>query len=171
MTISLYKYLIQFVLLIVLQIFILDNVALNGYINPYLYILFVINLPFETNRNLALGLSVLIGLVIDVFSQTIGMHLSATIFLGFARPFILRLLSPREGYEFGLTPSVQNMGFVWFITYAGILTFLHHLFLFTVEAFRFVEFFGILLRTILSSMFTISLIIISQYLFQKTKKK
>ena len=165
------KYIGQFILLILIQIIILDNVAFNGYINPYLYILFIITLPFETNKLLVLSLAIVQGLIIDVFTHTIGMHLSACIFLAYTRPLILRFVSPREGYDFGLTPSIKDMGIIWFLAYSSILIFLHHAFLFFVEAFRFSEFFSTLLRIILSTIFTLILVVISQYLTYSKKVK
>lgn len=161
------KYIIQFVFLIFLQIIILDNVAFNGYINPYLYIYFIICLPFDTNKLFVMFLALMQGFIIDIFTQTIGMHMAASIFLAYVRPFILRLVSPREGYEFGLTPTIKDMGIVWFITYSGILIFLHHTFLFYVEAFKFTEFFSTLWRSILSSVFTLVLAVAAQYLSYK----
>jgi hypothetical protein len=165
------KYIGQFILLILIQIIILDNVAFNGYINPYLYILFIITLPFETNKLMVLGLAILQGFIIDIFTHTIGMHLSACIFLAYCRPFILRFVSPREGYDFGLTPSIKDMGIIWFLTYSGVLIFLHHSFLFFVEAFRFSEFYSTFLRIILSTFFTLILVIVSQLLnYNKSKR-
>lgn len=163
------KYIIRFIVLVLLQVLILDNVYINGYINPYLYILFILILPFEVSGITILSLSFLLGFTIDLFTQTIGMHISATLFLAFMRKYVLQLISPREGYDFGLTPTLQDMGFVWFITYALLLTFLHHVFLFMVEALKFSEFFTIMGRAFLSTLFTVVLILIAQVFMQKRK--
>jgi hypothetical protein len=156
---------LRFIFLILLQVLILNNIQLGGYINPYLYVLFILLLPVETPKWLILILSFLIGLGVDMFSDTMGLHAAASVFMGFCRPYLLKVLAPREGYGSENKPGLKSMNLRWFLTYAGILVLLHHLFLFYTEIFRFSEFFHTLLRVILSSFFTILLIIISQYLF------
>ena len=108
---------------------------------------------------------------IDLFSHTIGMHSSATVFMAFLRPYILKLISPRDGYESETLPQLKYYGAAWFIRYASILVFAHHLFLFYVEVFRLSNFFATFVRVVLSSIFTISLILISQYFFRKDTRK
>lgn len=107
-------------------------------------------------------LALLLGVSVDVFSDTLGMHSSATIFLAFVRPSILKFLAPRDGYEPTQTPSVNEMGLAWFLGYVSICTFLHHLFLFFVEVFRFTDFFDTIGRVLASTVFTIVLIMITQ---------
>lgn len=156
------KYLFFFIALIFAQIIILNNIELGGYINPYLYVLFILMLPFETNDKLVLALAFVIGFTIDIFSSTLGFHTSAAVFMAFSRKYILKLIQPRGGYEFGTTPSLQHMGLSWYITYAVFLVVLHHLFLFYIESFNFSQFFTTLARVILSSIFTLVLIFIVQ---------
>jgi len=158
---------VRFIFLVVLQIFIFNNIQFNGYINPYFYILFIILLPFETPGWLLLILSFLLGFSIDVFSQTLGIHASACVFMAFFRPAILRMLIPRDEYEIGTYPRIYYYGFSWFLKYTIALVFIHHLFLFYIEIFTFSDFFLTLLRVILSSIFSISLIVLSQYFIYK----
>lgn len=158
-------------ILVLIQVFVLNNIQLGGYINPYLYVLFILLLPFEIPGWLLLLISLITGLTIDMFTNTQGMHAAATVFLGFLRPYMLSLISPRDGYEFGTKPSISHLGFTWFITYAGILVFLHHLLLFYIEVFRFSEFFSTFFRVIVSSVFTLVLIVIVQFLFPAKKPR
>ena len=158
---------IRFILLILLQIFIFNNIQFNGYINPYFYILFIILLPFETPGWILLILSFLLGFTIDIFSQTLGIHASACVFMAFFRPTVLRMLTPRDEYEIGTFPRIYYYGFRWFLKYTAALVFIHHLFLFYIEIFTLSDFFLTLLRAILSSIFSISLIILSQYFIYK----
>lgn len=155
---------LRFIILILLQVLILNNIQINGYINPYLYILFIILLPFETPGWLVLMLSFLLGFSIDVFTKTPGMHTSATVFMGFLRPLVLKTISPRDGYESGTFPRVFYYGSIWFLKYAGFLVLAHHLFLFYVEVFRFDEFFQTFLRVLLSGSFSLILIFFSQFI-------
>jgi rod shape-determining protein MreD len=164
------KIILRFILLVILQVFILDNIGINGYVNPYVYVLFILLLPMETPNWLLLILGFITGFTIDVFTQTLGMHLSATIFLAYCRPLALKLLSPRGGYDFGLNPNLQQMGINWFVTYAAMLIFAHHLFLFFVESLTFAGFFSTLFRSVLSSIFSLIIVVIFQLLSYNNKK-
>ena len=155
---------IRFIVLILLQIWVLNNIQLNGFLNPYLYILFILLLPFETPGSLVLILSFATGLTVDMFTDTLGMHASATLFMGFLRPFVLERIAPRDGYDTGTHPRISFMGFTWFAKYTTILVFSHHLFLFTVEIFSFTAYHLVLWRTVLSVLFSTVLILLSQYL-------
>ena len=162
------KYIIQyslsFLLLISLQVLLLNNMHLNIYLNPYLYVLFILILPLETPNWMLLLLGFLTGLVVDIFSSSAGIHASACVFLAFIRTYLLKFISPRDGYEFGQKPRAQNMGWYWFITYASIAVLFHHLFLFYIEAFTFTNFFLTLMKVILSSIFTLILILVNELL-------
>lgn len=161
------KYSGLFVLLILLQIFILNNIQLSGYINPYLYVLFILLLPYEIAGWALLIVGLLTGLTIDTFMNTYGMHSSATILLAFLRPYMLRMLADREDVDKKGNPSLSGNGFVWFLKYVSILVFAHHLMLFFIEAFSFSTFFSTLWRTLLSSVTTTIFIFIAMLLFDK----
>lgn len=161
----------RFIILVLLQIIVLNNIQLNGFINPYLYVLFILMLPVKMPKLVLLLVSFLCGLTIDIFSNTMGMHAAAATFLAFCRPAVLRVISPREGYEAEATPSVKDMSFNWFLLYAGVLIFLHHLVLFYLEVFRFGEFFYTLVRVLASSLATLALVIMTQFLFTKSRKE
>lgn len=163
---------LQFIFLVLLQVLVLNNLQFSGYINPYLYIVFIFWLPIETPRWLLMLVAFTLGLTIDIFSDTLGMHASACVFLAFCRPYVLQLVSPRDGYETNQRPSIQDFGFRWFILYASLLTLLHHLFLFYVEVFRFSDFGSTLGRALASTIFTLLLITITQvFRFNAEKKR
>jgi hypothetical protein len=88
----------------------------------------------------------------------------------FGRIYMLRLLAPREGYEYGMRPTVPRMGLAWFITYAGTLILLHHLWLFNVEVFRADRFLSTFLRALLSALFTLALAILVQFLTTRAER-
>ncbi len=156
------RYTFQFLLLILFQGLILNNIQLNGYINPYLYVLFILILPIETNKWVVLLLGFILGLSVDVFTSTMGMHTCATLVLAFSRVYLLRLMAPRGGYEFNATPTVSSMGVLWYLMYTSVLVFIHHLFLFYIEVFKFSQFFHTFFRLSLSFVFTLVLILIVQ---------
>jgi rod shape-determining protein MreD len=151
----------RLIALILVQTLVLDQLDLaNGWVVPYLYVLFILLLPFATPDTLTLLLGAVLGLVLDAFTSTAGMHMGACTLMAFARIGVLRLLAPREGYDRTLSPSARHMGWAWFLTYAGILVPLHHLWLFFIEVHRFDAFGNTLLRALLSAAATLSLIVL-----------
>lgn len=163
-------YIIQFILLVLIQVLVLNNIQFSGYINPYLYILFILLLPFETPRWVLMIIGFFLGLSIDIFTHTPGMHASATVFAAFIRPMVLSSIAPRDGYESGMRPHIPDMGLGWYMRYAVLMVISHHLFLFYIETFRLSDFFATLLRVILSSVFTLAFILITEIIFYRKKK-
>ncbi|MBA7588301.1 hypothetical protein ES708_30355 [subsurface metagenome] len=158
----------RFFMLVLVQVLIFNNIEISGYLNPYIYVLFIILLPFETPPWITLILGFFLGLSIDIFTETIGMHTAATVFMAYIRPYVLSFFAPRDGYGSGSFPRVFHYGLPWFIKYASLLIIGHHLLLFYIEMFRFQDFFSTLLKVILSSIFSITLIVLSQYfIFRK----
>lgn len=159
------KYIFVFIFLVLIQTLILNNIQFSGLINPYPYILFILILPFETPRWVLLSLAFLIGISIDAFSYTLGMHAAASVLIAYMRPSVLKLIAPRDGYEVNSSPSLHFYGLSWFFKYTVILTLIHHFVLFYLEISRFSDFFITFSRVMISAFFSIFLIIISQYLF------
>jgi len=153
----------RFVILIAAQLLIFNSIQFSGYINPYIYVLFILLLPFETPKWLLLITAFLLGFIMDIFSDTPGMHTAATVFMAFLRPFVLNLISPREGYESGTFPRIFYYGVNWFTRYALILIFAHHFVLFYIEIFRFGNFFSTFFRVILSTVMSLIFIVLSQF--------
>ncbi len=171
MTIKIIQYILHFTLLVLLQVLVLNHIQLNGYINPYIYIYFILLLPVGTSNSLLLLIAFALGFSIDVFSSSGGMHSAATVFIAFCRPGILKLIAPRDGYDPETRLNAKTMGIKWFLTYASILVALHHLLLFYIEVFRFDEFLVTFGKAILNSVITLIIIIIGQFLFGKTKSQ
>lgn len=156
---------LRFLLLILLQVLVLDHLDVaNGLLVPYLYILFLLMLPIELPAWAQLLSGAVTGLAMDLFSSTPGMHMSACVVMMYGRLNLLRLLAPREGYEFGTRPTLPRMGFAWYITYTGLLILLHHLWLFFIELHRFDSFFSTFFRAVLSAVFTFALCLLAQFL-------
>jgi hypothetical protein len=112
---------------------------------------------------LLLILSFSIGLIIDFFSGSPGVHTFATVLSGFVRPYIIRGVSPKDGYESGSEPSMSNYGFRWFFSYTLLIVLIHHTSLFYLEVFRFTDFFRTLFRVILSTIFSVTFILLIEY--------
>lgn len=158
------KYLLMFVAVVLIQVLLLNHIQFSGYLNPYFYVLFILLLRISTPRYLVLLLSFILGLTIDIFSDTLGLHAAATVALGFFRVPVIGLISSREEDQPDY-PGLRQNGFKWFFFYTAILVLIHHIFLFYVEVFTFMNFFKTLVRALLSSAFSIFVIILSQYMF------
>lgn len=156
-------YIVAFVSIVLIQVMLMNNIQFSGFINPYFYILFIILLPINIPRYLLLILGFLLGITIDIFSNTPGIHASATVFIAFLRPFIVNSYN-LDDQERMMIPSILNIGFKGFIKYVVIMIVAHHFFLFYIEVFSFSGFLHTLLRCILSSIFTFVFILISQFL-------
>lgn len=162
---------LRFVGLILVQGLILKNMEIGYMINPFLYVLFIIQLPFELPAWIGLVLAFALGFFVDLFYGTMGMHMAACTLLGWARPAVLRFMVPRDGYEFGQQPTIQDMGRMWFLSYAAILIFIHHFLLFYIEIFSFREVGMTLLRVLLSTAATLTLVVVTQFLFYRTPQR
>lgn len=166
---SVLRYSLMVILLILLQILLFNNIQFSGYVNPYVYVMIILILPATLPTWLMLVISFLVGLVIDIFSGSPGMHASATLLAGFARPYVLRFVSPSDGYEQGSELSMRVYGVRWFIIYTVVIVLIHHFTLFYLEVFRFRDFFRTLLRVVLSSAFTTAFILLVEY-YRKGRK-
>lgn len=155
------RYLIAFIVLVVVQLLIFNNIEFSGYVNPYVYVMFIVILPASIPSWLLLLLSFLTGFVIDVFSGTMGVHTFATVMAGYMRPWILSLnVTAETAAGPDTSPSTHTNGFRWFFLYAVTLVFIHHLTLFYIEMFSFRNFFHTLLRVLLSTAFTTFFVIL-----------
>jgi rod shape-determining protein MreD len=158
------RFTLIFVLLIALQMLLFNNIQFSGYVNPYVYIMFILLLPVDISSWFLLIISFITGLTVDLFTGIPGMHTSATVLAGFVRPFVLRIISPRDGYESSSDPSMFVYGFKWFFIYTLVIVLVHHLALFYLEVFRLTDFFRTFLRVMLSSFFSLSFILLLEYI-------
>lgn len=160
---------LRFLILILIQVLMLNNIHFLGYLNPYAYILFILLLPFETPRWVLLLSAFALGLSVDVFSNSLGLHAAASVFAAFFRPGVIRLITSRREYEPGVEPSIVDLGLQWFFMYTLFITCLHHFMLFLLEVFRFSNFFTTLWHSFVNALFTVLVIILSQYIFYRKK--
>lgn len=162
---------LRFFLLILAQAFILNHLSINGYLHPYAYILFILLLPFETPAWLRLSAAFLLGLGVDLFSGTAGIHAAAATLMAYARPFALKIISSKKDYEQGMKPGINDLGYRWFISYTLLLTFIHHFAFFFIEAFILTEILSILGRIALSTLLSTAIIVLINMLFSTRTKK
>ncbi len=160
---------LRFILLIATQVFLLKN---TGYYNlsvPYLYILFILLLPFNIPNGLLFLLAFISGLTVDVFYDTLGLHALACSVLAFVRVIFISVTVQRDGFDNEPEPRLGIMGFRWFMFYVVILAFFHHLVLFTFESFRISEFGYTIIRVLLSTLLSTILILLTEFVFYRKK--
>lgn len=156
---------VRFILLVLVQVFVLNNIRLMGYVNPYIYILFIFVLPVRFSRAATLILAFVLGLVIDAFSNTPGMHTFATVLVAYLRSPVIKIFtSIEEGAN--PEPSFYTFGVSNFIKYIITLVLIHHTAFFFLEIFTFVGIGQTLLRIILNTLIT-SVILLGINSFKK----
>ncbi len=158
---------IRFLVLVLLQVLLFNHINFLGYINPYVYILFIILFPFNGNQTLLLVLSFLLGISIDIFSDSGGIHAAASVLIGYSRPFFLKL-------AFGVsylhnTVKLSQARLSQIITYVIAMVFVHHLVLFSLEILTVKQVVLILKSTLFSGIFSAILIISTVLLFSRRK--
>lgn len=166
---KLIRQILFFVFLVGIQVVLLNHIQWHGYVNPYVYVLFILLLPVDIPKLLLLVIAFVTGIVIDMFGNSGGMHAAATVLMAFARPGVLRLIAPRDGYDSDVKLIPQVMGLKWFVTYLLIMVLIHHMACFYLEIFRFSEFFITLFKSILNTLITVALIVTGEFLFGQSK--
>lgn len=156
---------VRFILLVLLQVFLLNNINLAGYINPYIYIMFIILYPSEGNQTVLIFLGFLLGLSIDIFEDSGGVHAAATTFVAYIRPLALK-------YSFGISYEYNSIklntaAISERFTFVASIVLLHHFVMFALEIFNFGHFTLLLKSTLFSGIFTLVLILASLILFTK----
>lgn len=164
---SILRYVLISTIIILLQILLFNNIQFSGYINPYVYIMIILILPTIIPTWILLIIAFFTGLIIDLFSGSPGMHTFATVLAAFFRPYVLTIISPRDGYESGSEITMAMYGARWYFLYTITIVLLHHTTLFYIEVFRLSGFFRTLLRVILSSAFTTGFILLAEFYRRK----
>ena len=159
----------RFIGLMLFQVLVLNQVNIaGGLINPYIYPLIILLLPFSTPTWLLMLIALFTGLGVDMFTNTMGLHASALVTMAFLRSMIIRILTPTRGYDQYEKPYLGHMGWRWFLTYTSILLFLHHLVFFLLEMFS-LEFLGhLVLKIIFSAIVSFILVVIYEMIFYKS---
>lgn len=156
---------IRFVIVVLVQVLICNHINFLGYIDPLVYIYFILLFPFNANRSFFLVVAFILGLTIDMFSDTGGANAAACLIIAYIRPFILR-------FAFGISYEhqsikLENTAFGQRMVYIVILTFIHHFFFFLLEIFNISNILIILRNTLFFSIFTILIITLSITLFSR----
>ncbi len=152
------------ILYVVIQLLFLRKLVLFDYAFCFMYVASLLILSFETSAVTLLFIGFLVGIIVDIFYNTLGIHASATVLMAYARPTIIKLITPQRGYDERMHLSINSMGIGWFSSYVLIAVFIHHSALFFIEASSISLFFSTVFKIILSTIFTTFVIIILQFL-------
>ena len=159
---------VRFFLLLTAQIVIFNNIDLFGYINPFPYILFIILYPVNGNKPMLIISSFLLGITMDLFSNSGGVHAASCLILAYSRPYLFK-------FAFGLSYEYQTVRINDILTperfsFLLLAVIVHHFTLFILEVFQLSSLWDILLRTILGTLFTLLICIVLIYLFKPSRR-
>ena len=160
----------SFILYLLLQVTLVRNMILFDTAFCYVYVAFIILLPFEIGSVLLMVIAFLCGFMVDIFYDSLGIHAAACVLIAFLRPFWTKTVPPRGGYEMGMRPTIKIMGFSWFLTFTLPLILIHHAVLFFVEAGGMHLFGFTLIKVISSAILTFLVMVILQYLFYRSTR-
>ncbi len=167
---SIIRHIIRFIVLILVQVFILKNISFPDsflrHLVLFIYPIYIFLLPTNIPRPLLLLVAFFLGLSVDLFYDSVGIHAATSVFIAFIRMYVLRILEPIQGYKTDGSLSAHNYGMVWFSSYAAILLFVHLLVYFSISAFSFVFIIDIMLKTLLSFVFSFMLILLHQVILK-----
>ena len=156
------KRILSFVVLVLVQILLLNNVKFLGFITPYLYIYFVLSLPSSVSKEMTLFWGFLLGLTIDIFCGSLGCNALATTLIAYLKPYFQSFFGPKDDYD-EVKPSAATFGFEMYLQYVAYLTIIHHLVFFFVEAFTLSRFWSVLFSAFCCTLFTLLMILSLEY--------
>lgn len=156
-----WQFALLFIGLLALQVLLFDNIELFGFLNPYIYVLFVLLLPVDTSPLVAMPLAFAQGLTLDLFSSTLGLHATANTILAFVRPYILRSLSDRDPNKSSIVPSMVHFGAARASQYVLAGVSIHHLALYLIAAATLDEMLKTLLQAGSNILFTSFLLLVA----------
>lgn len=165
---------IRFILILFVQVFILNKVPpLHQFIVPYFYFAFLLWLPFRITRMMLLITGFIVGVIVDVFYKTPGLHAAASVMVVYIRPYLIGLLMPKEATEWNdEEPATKTMGAAPYVTYLIILTLLHNGYLILLEWIQFGSFLFYIGKLVATSLISLLLIYIGElFLYRKTKSR
>ncbi|MCQ2329807.1 MAG: rod shape-determining protein MreD [Paludibacteraceae bacterium] len=155
---SRFEIFIWFIVLIALQVLFFNHVQISYFINPFPYIFLIVVFPNKFSRIELMLVGFCMGLLIDVLSGTYGIHTIATTFIAYLKPSLLKITAMPEILD-KYAPRLKNMdwAFAW---YAGLVAFVHHFVLFSLESFDFSLILWVLLKTIISTILSLAIILL-----------
>jgi hypothetical protein len=163
-------HIILFFVYVLVQVMLLKNLVLFDSAFCFLYVAFILLLPFELSAMMTIVIGFLTGFAIDIFYDSMGLHAFATVLMSYLRNYWLSVITPQGGYDAGNSPTIAANGVQWFLVYAIPLVFIHHFVLFFLEAAGFEMFWFTMLKIISSMFFTMVVIVFLQFLAPQRRR-
>jgi hypothetical protein len=163
-------HIISFFVFLLYQVLILQNVVLFHTAFCYLYVLYLLLLPVDSNPLVLMIIGFAMGFIVDLFYESLGLHAFACVMMMYMRNYWLNSITPQGGYDNNSVPSLALSGVQWFLVYITPLIFTHHALLFYIEAGGFGMFWFTLWKVITSTLFTTLVILIAQFLFPSRRR-
>jgi hypothetical protein len=168
------RHIFRAILILLIQVLVFKRIGLSNHWvwqhgHLFLYPVIILLLPFRMTRHYVIILGFFLGLLIDLFYDTIGVHAFALTGMAYARGLLLQWLEPRGGYQLAMSPTNHVMGVNWMMTYTAVSIFIFCFLYFIGEIFTFVFIGQILLRTVIT--FFLSMIVVMGYHFLFNPKK
>ena len=165
MTRSIFRYLLHFFILIIIQLFVLDNLFLFNLIHPYIYFTLILMLPVNINRYLLISIALVYGFIIDILSFTYGLHTSTLVFIGFLRPYMMRMFVSEEQIEQNIEVHFSTLGARRYLIYLLIMLFIHHSLLNILQVLSFREYIFTFYKTVLNIIASLLIIVVYDLTF------
>lgn len=160
------RHIIRGIIILMVQVLVLKRMAdgnswLWQHGDIFIYPVIILLLPFRLARQYVILIGFAVGIIIDLFYDTVGVHAFALTAVAYARGLLLSYLEPRGGYTMVMTPTQRSMGLNWLLIYTSISFVILCFLYFTVEIFTFVYIGQILLKTIIT--FLLSMLVVMGY--------
>ena len=164
------KNLSRFIVLILLQVFVFNYVQWFGFLNPFVYLLFLILLPLEIPKTVQYLIAFATGFIVDSFLRTYGIQAFACVLMVFLRPYIILILNGFKPLEAGVKPVPGIKDFNWILVYTLLLVFVHQITIATLEVFQWLHWWRIIWTSAVNTLFTTFIILCVEYIFYSGKK-
>jgi len=159
----------RFIVLILLQVFVFNYVQWFGFLNPFVYLLFLILLPLEISKSVQYIIAFSTGFMVDVFLRTYGIQTFACVLMIFFRPYIILILNGFKPFESGVRPVPGVKEFSWILVYTLLLVFIHQITVTTLEVFQWIQWWHIIWSSVANTLFTTFIILCIEYIFYTEK--
>jgi hypothetical protein len=155
--------LINFVFYIMLQLTVVQSTIFFHNAFCFAYVTFLLLLPRrEKGLPLLLLISFAVGLLVDMFYNSAGIHALASVLMVYGRALLLKLMLPASGYEATTQPTLGNLGWKRFSVFSLILIGIHHTALFLSDAGSTMLFLVAMRKVFFSTLLTYAVVLVTQ---------
>lgn len=148
----------RYILVMILQVLLFDQLQLLGVCHPYIYVLCLLMMPITLSHSADMIIGAVVGLIMDIFCNSMGIHTTACIFIMFIRPYLIgAIVNDKDRLNEQI--SLRSLGMEALLRYVVILVVIHHLIVFLLAAWNWAHIGFVLVETLVSSLVTIFIII------------